>query len=88
MLDALKYLAQMGVMHRDIKLENILFKNKESIDIIIIDFNLSEYVDNEEYMLKSCGTGMYVAPEIFNVKDYDEKVDIFSAGCLLYILLT
>ena len=52
-------------MHRDIKLENILFKNKKSLEIVLIDFGLAEYTCNTHYELKKCGSPGYVAPEIY-----------------------
>ena len=56
-------------------------------DILLIDFGLSSLVDGA--MLKQqCGSPGYMAPEIIAGQDYGVKVDIFGAGCILYILLT
>ena len=53
-------------MHRDIKLENIIFKNKESLDIVLIDFGLAEYTNKVEYIVSQCGSKGYIAPEIYS----------------------
>ena len=39
-------------------------------------------------MLKTCGSPGYIAPEVILEIDYDERCDVFSAGVILYILLT
>ncbi|CAD8139364.1 unnamed protein product [Paramecium octaurelia] len=86
--DALEYLHTKNIMHRDIKLENIILKDKsENFDLKIADFGLASYTESE-LLIKRCGTPGYVAPEILQDQKYNEKVDVFSAGIILYILLT
>ncbi len=53
----------------------------------IVDFGLSTSTKNGSLNMR-CGSPGYVAPEILNDQGYDEKADIFSAGIILYILLT
>ena len=72
-------------MHRDLKLENILLINNNSFDVLITDFGLATPF-NQKGMFKKCGTPGYIAPEILNLGVYNEKVDIFSAGVIAYIL--
>ena len=73
-------------MHRDIKAENlILASNDNDWDIKIADFGLASFV-GEKFIFKRCGTPGYVAPEILMDLEYDTKVDIFSAGVVLYLL--
>jgi len=56
-------------MHRDIKPENIMFKsNDDSYEIKLIDFGLSTFMDEEEYLFPRCGTSGFVAPEIISLK--------------------
>ncbi|CAK86147.1 unnamed protein product (macronuclear) [Paramecium tetraurelia] len=86
--DALEYLHTKNIMHRDIKPENILLKDKsENFEIKIADFGLASYTE-ADLIIARCGTPGYVAPEIFEDKKYNEKVDVFSAGIILYILLS
>jgi len=53
----LKHIHDKEIMHRDIKLENILFKKSNSIDsVVLADFGLSTYVNEEVYLYCRCGT--------------------------------
>ncbi|CAK93846.1 unnamed protein product (macronuclear) [Paramecium tetraurelia] len=80
----------LNYMHRDLKPENILLKNKDSLECLIIsDLGLAEKVNNEKKQLFTvCGTPGYVAPEVLKKEPYDQKVDIYGIGLILYILLT
>lgn len=58
-----------------------------STDVCIADFGLADYYNPEgKYLFKRCGTPGYVAPEILQEKNYDYKVDVFSAGILMFIM--
>lgn len=58
-------------------------------DVVIADFGLADFYNQKgDYMFKRCGTPGYVAPELLQDKIYDYKVDIFSAGVLMFIMLT
>lgn len=79
-------------MHRDLKPDNIMFKEPDSYDsLTIVDFGLSTFTNVEKYQFPKCGTPGYVAPEILNLVDrqfkYDKVCDIFSCGCIFYKLL-
>ena len=95
--NALKVIHQKKIMHRDIKLENILIKieNGEYIPILA-DFGISgfynekrDYNVNYEYddqrHTGSVGTYYYIAPEILKSEPYNYKCDLFSLGVTLYI---
>ena len=86
--EALNYLHKKNIIHRDIKPENILFKNKNDLSsVILCDFGLSYHLNNYETSTSgSCGTVIYMAPEILMKRNYDVLVDSFSAGIVLYIL--
>ena len=75
-------------MHRDLKPENIVLKDKsDTFDLKLADFGLASTLTSD-FAFTRCGTPGYVAPEILDDLKYDEKVDIFGAGVILYILLT
>ena len=82
-----------SIVHRDLKLENILISRIEEGDqlcVRIADFGLSTIIskDKNEKLTKYCGTPGYIAPEIFTQEGYTSKCDIFSAGSILFNLLT
>jgi serine/threonine protein kinase len=57
------------------------------LDITIADFGLATYINKSKYQL-SWGTFGFIAPEILNSKQYYCKVDIFSAGAVLFYMLS
>jgi len=92
---ALKALLDSGTIHRDVKLDNIFistFKSKWPIPYIrdakLADFDVSKIVDpNKPNTTKVMNLG-YTAPEILSNQEYDEKVDVWSFGALLFNMLT
>lgn len=86
---ALYYLHSYGIVHRDIKLDNILMTDEsENSDVKIVDFGLSKMIGPNELCNEPFGTFGYVAPEVLTKTPYDKKVDIWSLGVVAYILLT
>ena len=74
------------MIHRDLKGANILI-NKKGI-LKIADFGLSKFKGTSRYMTQEVVTFPYRAPEItLGYLDYDEKIDIWSVGCLMTELL-
>ncbi|CAD8164525.1 unnamed protein product [Paramecium pentaurelia] len=90
LLSGLKHLHELNIVHRDIKLQNILFlDNQNGNTLKIADFGLSCFKQQIPYYNPRCGTPGYTAPEVFAQQCiYDEKVDIYSAGIILYNMLT
>ncbi|KAL4485766.1 hypothetical protein ABPG72_012306 [Tetrahymena utriculariae] len=88
LLSALEYIHAKNIMHRDIKPENLILVDKsDEFQIKLADFGLAAFT-SDDLLFKRCGTPGYVAPEILEDKKYDQKVDVFSSGVILYILLT
>ncbi|CAD8095563.1 unnamed protein product [Paramecium primaurelia] len=85
---AIQYCHQKNIVHRDLKPENILFDSRDpDANLKVIDFGASEKMIDSSNLTKKIGTPYYVAPEVLSDQGYDEKVDIWSCGVILYILL-
>ena len=83
---SLQYIHSHNIVHRDIKLDNILIDLDNNIKIC--DFGVSKIVKKGEPMMEQCGTPAYIAPEILLNKGYEGfGVDIWSAGVVLYAML-
>ena len=82
---ALDYLHSIGVVYRDLKLENVLIGNDGHIKLC--DFGLSKDISPDCRTSTFCGTTEYLAPEIVLGKEYDYKIDWWALGILTYELL-
>lgn len=88
-LEGLKYLHSLRIIHRDLKLENIMFKDADgSYDLAIIDFGFATLEEDYKKLFAFCGTKGYMAPEVFSKQPYGCKADMFSVGVIFYRLLT
>ncbi|EEF47932.1 calcium-dependent protein kinase 1 [Ricinus communis] len=78
----------LGVMHRDLKPENFLFVNQKEDSLLkTIDFGLSIFFKPGEKFNDVVGSPYYVAPEVLR-KRYGPEADVWSAGVIVYILLS
>ena len=86
-LIAFKDINKYGILHRDIKLDNIMVNNDK---IIVIDFGLSVYQKNlKEFKYnESAGTYQFMCPEMFAVDYYNANCDTWSLGVLFYFIIT
>lgn len=87
--DALGYAHQQGVVHRDVKPENILLQDGHAV---IADFGIARAIDAAEsdkltMTGTSVGTAAYMSPEQFSGMPVDGRADIYSLGCVLYEML-
>ena len=89
MMDALHYLCSINIIHRDIKLENFLVMQEESLlRVKLIDFGFAVEVREGEKIREKLGSLNYMAPEIHLDKDYDFKADMWAVGVVLYNMLS
>ncbi|KAL2931417.1 Calcium-dependent protein kinase [Bienertia sinuspersici] len=78
----------MGVLHRDLKPENFLLSSKdEGAMLKATDFGLSVFIEEGKKYRDVVGSAYYVAPEVLR-RNYGKEIDIWSAGVMLYILLS
>ena len=89
-LRAVKYLHNFGIVHRDIKLENIMMTSKDGHQALpkLIDFGLSKIFMVDEKSNDKFGTIAYCPPEILLGKDHWSTADVWSLGICLHVILT
>ncbi|CAK64180.1 unnamed protein product (macronuclear) [Paramecium tetraurelia] len=89
-LETMNYVHSQQIMHRDLKPQNIMYKDKDptSTDIAIIDFGFATNLDYQEHILYNCGTLGYAAPEVQEYKEkqkmYTTQCDVYSLGIIIY----
>ncbi len=85
---AIAALHREGILHRDIKLENIILTDRDSPDAFkIADFGFAHKMGEECSFATPAGTLGYAAPEVLSDREYGPPCDIWSAGIVLFILL-
>lgn len=94
LVDGLSFLHAHGVIHRDLKLENLLVVQERKLgpnilcDVKITDFGLSKVVgDGMSVAHSTVGSPRYIAPEVLARGVHDFRADLWSLGVLLYVLL-
>ncbi|KAJ3120457.1 hypothetical protein HK100_012789 [Physocladia obscura] len=84
---AVGYIHSIGIVHRDLKLENILLDANQSVLVTDFGFANKSY-GSEELLHTSCGSPCYAAPELVTSEGYvGESADIWSCGVILYSMI-
>ncbi|KAL7185027.1 hypothetical protein ACSBR2_027049 [Camellia fascicularis] len=86
LISAVNHCHRMGIAHRDIKPDNVFFDSRNKLKLG--DFGSADWFCGERAAMRGVvGTPYYVAPEVLLGREYNEKVDVWSAGVILYIML-
>lgn len=94
-VQAMKVLQGRGILHRDLKPQNILLCRSEgrranpvNTCIKIADFGFARHLQTNTMAATLCGSPMYMAPEVIMSQNYDAKADLWSIGTIVYQCLT
>ena len=89
MLDAIAFMHARGVVHRDLKLENLVLARPGDVSsVTLVDFGLAKALTARERAENVCGTLAYVAPEALVAGQYGRGVDVWALGVAMHALLT
>eukprot|EP00290_Baffinella_frigidus_P006077 CAMPEP_0180131612 /NCGR_PEP_ID=MMETSP0986-20121125/8518_1 /TAXON_ID=697907 /ORGANISM="non described non described, Strain CCMP2293" /LENGTH=452 /DNA_ID=CAMNT_0022071511 /DNA_START=245 /DNA_END=1603 /DNA_ORIENTATION=- len=95
-LSAVDYMHKRRIVHRDLKLENVLldmpYKQSDSVhQVTVVDFGFSKVLMPDELLFSACGSPHYAAPEVISAKEKNEgyalEVDMWAVGVITYTLL-
>jgi calcium/calmodulin-dependent protein kinase I len=89
MLKAVSYCHGRKIAHCDMKPKNLLLMSDDNDSYIkLADFGFAARVHEANSLSKQCGTPFFVSPEILMRKGYDQQSDMWSVGCIVYLLLS
>ncbi|XP_040912585.1 myosin light chain kinase, smooth muscle isoform X2 [Toxotes jaculatrix] len=87
-IDGVSFIHKQGIVHLDLKPENIMCVNKTGSKIKLIDFGLARRLENAGTLKVLFGTPEFVAPEVINYEAISYPTDMWSIGVICYILLS
>ncbi|XP_028832704.1 myosin light chain kinase, smooth muscle [Denticeps clupeoides] len=87
-IDGVAFIHKQGIVHLDLKPENIMCINKTGSKIKLIDFGLARRLDNSGALKVLFGTPEFVAPEVINYEEISYPTDMWSIGVICYILVS
>ena len=87
-MQALNYLHELNIVHRDLKTENMLFSSKKTF-VKLIDFGFANFCNGKggQRMNEVKGTPLYMSPEVL-LGEYDKRCDLWSVGVITFYLLS
>jgi len=89
MLKAVAFCHRRKIAHCDMKPKNLLLMTDDNDSFIkLADFGFAARVHRPKSLTKQCGTPFFVAPEILTRKPYDQQSDMWSVGCIVFLLLS
>ncbi|XP_023479401.2 myosin light chain kinase, smooth muscle isoform X2 [Equus caballus] len=86
--EGVQYIHKQGIVHLDLKPENIMCVNKTGTRIKLIDFGLARKLENAGSLKVLFGTPEFVAPEVINYEPISYATDMWSIGVICYILVS
>lgn len=89
LVDAVNFCHNNNIIHRDLKLENILFESTDSNIIKVVDFGIAGFYSNMKGSESSAGSLRYMAPEVLSGRNKaaNPSIDVWSMGVILHTLL-
>ena len=84
---AISFMHKENLTYIVLKPQNIFVNNPEMTDLKLSDFGFATYLDKKPNLNKLTDTAYYMAPELIKGQLFDSKVDVWSAGIILYFLM-
>lgn len=89
MLKAMAYCHAHKIAHCDMKPKNLLLMSEDNDSYIkLADFGFAARCNTHKCLTKQCGTPFFVSPEILMRQPYDQQSDLWSVGCIIFLLLS